>query len=189
MNLLTTEEASARALRDWQKQTVRVLVVGTIRSSVPRLDWGNLFYTETLGCEYSDEADAYSRTYNRTVRSLLAKHGIPSWCPVKRLPNAGSCLELCAARSSLFALYQPHSEEEEKLYRRLLHSWGVSRPLIWCAIPQQGILLWGGNISEKLGRIDIIDIQPEAIWMAMYQYPREEYPTLPWDSTGGGSVS
>lgn len=181
MLLLTPEQAREQALRDWESRSALNLVVGTIDITLPRFHLGDLFYSDTLSCEISDEAELYCKTYNATIRSLLRKYGVPVWAPVKRLPDAFSCLTVLANEAFPFSTYQPASPEEESLRDRILFYWGSTRPLVYVRMLQPALLLWGGPLPDQSGRVDVLDCLRGIQWMAFYVYPRIEFPQLPWD--------
>jgi hypothetical protein len=177
----TPEKARELALQDWQTQSARHLGVGLIDISRPRFHWGELFYTESVSEEYSDEADLFCRTYNNTIRCLLAKYGVPTWAPVKRLPDALSCLEMLAEESQPFAEYHPMSQQEESEVRRILFHWGSARPVVILRLFTSTLLLLGGNLADQSGRIEVLDILHRAQWLASFTFPREEVPRFPWE--------
>lgn len=176
----TPDNAREQALRDWQSQSVVNLVVGTIDISLPRYHWGELFCTESVSCDWSEEAELFCRTYNLTIRSLLKKHGIPSWAPAKRLPDAVSCLNILHKEGLPFSGYRPVSKQEESADNRILFHWGSERPVIYARLASS-LLIWGGSLSDQSGRVDVLDLLNHPQWLAFYTYPRADFSQLPWD--------
>lgn len=176
--LFTPENAREQALRDWESQSAMNMVVGTIDISLPRYHWGELFCTESISCDWSEEAELFCRTYNSTIRLLLKKHGIPSWAPAKRLPDAISCLNILRNESLLFSEYQPGSQQEESVANRILFYWGAGRPTVYSK-SASGLVLWGGTLADHSGRIDVLDILHAPQWLAFYTYPQTEVRQLP----------
>jgi hypothetical protein len=176
----TPDNAREQALRDWQSQSVVNLVVGTIDISLPRYHWGELFCTESVSCDWSEEAELFCRTYNLTIRSLLKKHGIPSWAPAKRLPDAVFCLNMLHKEGLPFAGHRPVSKQEESAANRILFHWGSERPVIYARLASS-LLVWGGSLSDQSGRVDVLDLLNHPQWLAFYTYPRAEFSQLPWD--------
>jgi hypothetical protein len=181
--LLTPEKAREQALQDWETQSALNLVVGTVDISVPRFHLGDIFYTESISCDYSEEAELYCRTYNLTIRSLLNKYGVPAWSPVKRLPDAYSCLAILSTDSSAFSAYHPTAGREESVVKRILFHWASARPLIYVRLLPSALLLWGGTLANQAGRVDVLDFLNSGQWLATYMYPRTEFPHLPWDES------
>ena len=183
--LFTPEKAREQATLDWNSQSALNLVVGTVDITVPRFHLGVIFYTESISCDYSDDAELFCRTYNLTIRSLLKKYGVPTWSPVKRLPDAFSCIEILAKESHPFSTYHPASDQEESVRKRILYHWGSSRPFVYVRLLPSALLLWGGTLANQSGRIDVIDCIKSEQWLAFYTYPRAEFPQLPWDESVG----
>jgi hypothetical protein len=186
---LTPEKARERALNDWSAQSALNLVVGTIDITVPSYYAGDTFYTESISCDYSEEAELYCRTYNLTIRSLLQKYGVPAWAPVKRLPDAFSCLSIFTNDSHPFSTYQFGSDQEESVGKRILYHWGPARPLIYIRLPPTALLLWGGTLGNQSVRVDIIDCLNGVRWLASYIYPRTEFPHFPWNESKSEKVT
>jgi hypothetical protein len=189
MAVFTPEKAREQALHDWQSRSVKNMVVGTIDIAAPTFHWGGIFYTESLGCDYSDDAELFCRTYNLTIRYLLRKYGVPSWAPVKRLPGASSCLATLANEPLPFSAYRPASSREESVVQRVLFHWGPARPLVYSRLPSAALLLLGGILADQSGRVDVLDVLNEEKWLAFYHCPRVEFPRLPWDGPGPAPLS
>jgi hypothetical protein len=183
MTTLTQNNARERALHDWELRSARKLVVGTVDIARPRFSWGELFVTESISYDYSDEAELFCRTYNNTIRALLAQYGIPPWAPVKRLPDAFTCLSILASESSSFAEYQAASAKEEAEVNRILLRWGRARPALFARQVTLALLIWGGSLDDQSGRVDVFDLLDGEQWLAFYTYPRIEFPHFPWDQS------
>ncbi len=181
MMTVNTAQASQQALLDWENQSALHLVNGTIGFELPRYHWGQIFYTQSIAEELSPQTELYCRTYNLTIHSLLKKHGVPAWAPVKRLPDAMGCLTRIAQQSLPYPEYRPASPQEEEARDRILSRWGSSRPLVWSRLHDSALLLFGGDLADRSGRIDVLDYLKGGCWMAFYLYPRVEFPSFPWD--------
>jgi hypothetical protein len=184
MTSFTPEKARERALHDWESRSVRKLVVGTLDITRPCFYWGELFYTESISCDYTDEVELFCRTYNLTVCSLLARYGVPTWAPVKRLPDAHSCLTILADESLPFSGYNPTSPQENMAVNRVLFRWRSARPARYVRQLSLGLLFLGGSLEDQSGRVDVLDVLNGETWLAFYTYARKEFPRFPWDESG-----
>jgi hypothetical protein len=185
METFSPGDGRAQAIRDWDARQARILAVGTPPSDVPMYDrTRNLFYSGGFGCPLSSAEELYCREYNRTVGWLLEKYGVPDWAPVKRLPTAVALLEQLKKAGDSFSTYSAGSPEETSVLEFVLYYWKNRRPVLWTRLQQSCLLVCGGNVTDQLGRVDVIDSSNDVKWMAFYQYPREEYPVLPWDISG-----
>jgi hypothetical protein len=172
-----------QAIHDWHARRVRHLAVGTPDIDVPTYDrTRNLFYRGGFGCAISPAEELYCQEYNRTVAWLIEKYGVPDWAPVRRLPTAVSLLESLKSAGLPFESYSAETVAEKNLVDFVLYYWQCRLPASWIRLRQSSLLVWGGDVSDDVGRIDVIDTLDEVRWMAVYQLPREEYGSLPWES-------
>jgi hypothetical protein len=123
----------------------------------------------------------YCREYNRTVAWLVEKYGVPDWAPVRRLPTAASLLGFLTGSGVPFVAYSAASPSEQSIADFVLSYWKGCVPALWVRLEQVSLLVWGGEFSDGVGRVDVIDTLEEVRWMAVYRFPREEYVVLPWD--------
>jgi hypothetical protein len=180
--MFTPEGARERALKDWQSQTVRTLVVGTIDIALPSYRPGDSFAIETLGCELTDEADLYARTYNTTIRSLLTKYGMPGWAPVKRAPDVYSCLGILSQDARPFSEYLSQSQEELIEFKRILFRWYARHPQSYARVTESAIVVFGGSLPNGTGRIDVVDVLNTPQWMCSYILSPDEFGKFPWNT-------
>src|SRR5262249_47558700 len=80
------DRARLAALKDWENEEVRHLVVGLLRTDRPLLDLNPAgpFYLATLGCEASDENGRFCAAYNDAVSHLVHDRGVRGWAPRPR---------------------------------------------------------------------------------------------------------
>ncbi|HBE16378.1 MAG TPA: hypothetical protein DEG17_05160, partial [Cyanobacteria bacterium UBA11149] len=70
---------------------------------------------------------------------------------------------------------------ERNLVRSVLNKWKKGNPVIWSRIPERSILLFGGNTTEKAGRVDVLDTE-HMKWLATFEFIPKHYPNMPWDN-------
>jgi hypothetical protein len=133
---------------------------------------------------------AFCRAYNRAIDRLIARHGLPEWAPGRRVPDRHEALKLLESGKP-FARYRPSSTDERSQVEWVCLSRRYT-PLAWARCKSRRLLLIGGDLSTRTGRIDIIDLM-EHFWMEGYDFRRQYYPALPWDGfrrlNGGHSMA
>jgi hypothetical protein len=183
---MTEEEAQQAALDAWNKQEVRHLTMGLLRSDKPLLfPADSPFYLASLGCIVSQKKGQYCRIYNETIAGLLREQGVPDWAPAARLLDRKAVLEVLdkdGAGPDSLKLEQP--PYEHRLVVGLRGRWksaSAGKPSMWCRVREKGLLILAGDLSDKVGKVEILDVR-EKRWMASYEYLRKHVPILPWDS-------
>ena len=173
-------DADWHATNDWNEQKAAHLGVGTVDLDRPHYNPVYTFYERILGSVVTNELEQFVFLYNRKVKSLLLKHGIPPWAPARRLLAATTCLESMRDSGQEISKFSLLSTAEEKAISYLMGRWQPHLPILWCRIPSLQLLLFGGVAKDQFVAVDVIDTLNDVRWMAHYNYPEDEYGKLPW---------
>jgi hypothetical protein len=177
------DKARQAALADWQNESVRCLVLGTLRTDRPLLDLkpgSSPFYVASVGCVVTDDNQRFCTSYNETINKQLQQNGVPRWSAAARCPDRQTALAMLTDGRTLDTLTLGHAPYEHRLFESLLGRWEGTKPKVWFRDTEKELLILAGDWSPKVGRVEILDVK-EKRWMACYEYLRKHVPRLPWD--------
>jgi hypothetical protein len=181
------ERARTAALADWQNQSARCLVVGTLVTDRPQLGRkpeDNPFYVTSLGCVVSADSLLFRDVYNKVINDLLREHGVPPWAPAARRPDRATALQMLSKDGGPAAEFKAERLPwEQRLLDEVQSRWreqNEAGPASYCRDRERGVVLLGGDLSAKVGLVEVIDVK-EMKWMASYEYLRKHAPLFPWD--------
>ncbi|MBD2777515.1 hypothetical protein [Iningainema tapete] len=173
------DKAREQAYTDWKNKSSVFWVSGRLDPNKPVLSETQIFYPRFCFINTSEDEEFY-QTYNQMINKLIDEKGIPDWAPIKRIPERAIVLEYLTKNGHNLSTFVHSSIAERNLVRSVLNKWTFGKPMIWSRIPQQFILLFGGNTTEKAGRVDVLDTE-QMKWLATFEFLRKHYPNLPWD--------
>lgn len=175
-NSAMSDRPHQQAELDWERRRVKLVGVGLLDSEHPLLYEGDLFYSASLGCQLLPEKFAWADAYNEAIDRLVARHGVPDWCPRMRLPSVEFCADSIRRDGQAIELYAPTGLYEARASRvatqRPLSKW---RPSIWCYVQDRELVLFAGPTSFDTTRLDVVDLV-EFHWMASLRVPRLKIP-------------
>ena len=173
------DKARDQALTDWRNRSPVCWVCGRLDPNKPALAEGRIFYPSFCFIQTSEDDEFYN-TYNLTISKLIEQHGIPDWAPIKRIPERVAVLEILTEASHSLLTLEYNSIREKNLVSSVLSKWKGGHPIVWSRLPDESLLLLGGNITEKAGRVDVLDTK-NLRWLSTFEFLRKHQPNLPWD--------
>jgi hypothetical protein len=172
--------AHRQAQRDWEQHQARYLLCGNVMPKTPRLHQRSGLYLAVYADPPTEQDLRFCATYNATIQSLLQTVGLPSWAPGYRLPSRDTLIAWLYT-SHPMSTYMARSIQEKRLIDGISTMW-PSPPQVWQRRETEELLLIGGDINPRAGRIDVIDTR-EGVWMVSKEYRRRHSPHFPWDAT------
>ena len=182
------ERARAAALADWQNQSARCLVVDTLVTDRPLLGRkpdDSPFYVASLGCVATTDNLRFRDVYNEVIADLLREHGVPPWAPAARRPDRATALQMLSKDGHPAADFKVERLPwKQRLLDQVHARWRMAKaagPASYCRDRERDVVLFGGDLSAKVGLVEIIDVK-EMKWMASYEYLRKHVTVMPWDA-------
>lgn len=174
----STQEATKKAVSDWENQRAVYLTNHCLRSDIPSFDEKQIFYP----CFFyiSDKKDkVFFQTYNKKIKELIQIYGIPEWSPVNLIPDRSDVLQMLDEEEKPVSAFSHQSIREKRLVDHVLDKW-KKQPTVWTRNQENNLLIFGGDISSKTGRIDVLDTKNKR-WLKTYEFLRKHHPIMPWD--------
>lgn len=178
MSNLIQEKAREQALIDWKDQKVVCWITGRVDIGKPALARGKLFYPSVYFARTDEDIQFYD-TYNQKIDELIRQNGVPDWAPINRIPDKQLILDELKISGQSISMLEAISIRERNLVHSVLRSWTI-QPLLWQRFPDRGLLILGGNDTEKVGRVDLLDVS-NMKWLTTIELHRKHYPQMPWD--------
>jgi hypothetical protein len=168
-----------RARASWDAQKARLFVYGMPRRGVPLLDRDSGLYFSPVSCFGAPESHSFVTQHNEQIHALLKEFGLPAWAPGSRCPTRHRLLALMSDATPV--------RTQAELAALNLESWGYGvrstelLPVVaYRRVEDEGLLLLGGDVNERIGSIDVLDLR-ENQWMTCEAFDRDKFGPLPWD--------
>ncbi len=172
-----TEKARRRALDDWEHRRAAVHSIG-LPIEGAHVDGETGLYVVSSGCIIDGLEMASSKAYDATIRHLVARHGIPEWAPIRRIPTKAEALGALALADPI-ASYDGVPFRHRGITYTIFEDRTMS-PSLWRAWPEKRVLLFAGDESATEGRVDVVDVACGR-WLATLRLDRRQLGPFPWD--------
>jgi hypothetical protein len=173
------KQAQKKADVDWNSKSIFQLFTGSVDLTKPLLSQNRVFYPKYYSIKTTDDR-LFCEAYNQAVSELVKKEGIPDWAPIKKIPERQSVIERLAQDSKDISTYTHSSIRERNLVNGVLEKWKGSEPSVWLRLPEMKLLLFGGDVTPRAGRVDILETS-DMKWLATFEFLRRDYSNMPWD--------
>lgn len=182
MNSSIIKSANHQAITDWNNRQVRFLINSRQTAKLPSLGKEGIFYPKYYVCHNNGDF-TFVETYNNTINQLVKENGIPEWSPRARVPSRQFVLDELNRVGQSIDTYKRSSIPEKRSVELLCQKWNdKGKPAMWVRLEDRELLLLAGDVYEKAGRVEVIDIKDKkGTWMASFEFLRKHCPQMPWD--------
>jgi hypothetical protein len=166
--MIDFKSVKSKVILDWEQSESRHMSVGTIDINSPLLRPMNLFYTGGVA-NYTETSAAFYTEYNRLLKWMVEKYGVPEWAPILRVPNLSYCIRMLNTAQDINSVISVSDVFNSDAYLLSVSFWDNPISINHVYDENRNVLLSSCVQHDNSTRIEVIDLLRQPIWMASYR--------------------